>query len=77
MTRDHDPHDAAPDGMHDRAKAPEGTQTPDERLRALLGDGLDGVEVTPEEQAARGESPPPGPPADDTPDADVPVEDVW
>jgi Ca-activated chloride channel family protein len=52
MTRDHDPHDAAPDGTHDGAKAPEGTQTPDERLRALLGDGLDGVEVTPEEKAA-------------------------
>jgi secreted protein with Ig-like and vWFA domain len=52
MTRDHDPHDAAPGGTHDGAKAPEGTQTPDERLRALLGDGLDGMEVTPEEQAA-------------------------
>jgi len=52
MTRDHDPHDAAPDGTHDGAKAPEGTQTSDERLRALLGDGLDGVDVTPEEQAA-------------------------
>ena len=52
MTRDHDPHDAAPGGTHDGAKAPEGTQTPDERLRALLGDGLDGVEVTPEEKAA-------------------------
>ena len=47
MTRDHDPHDAAPGGTHDAAKAPEGTHTPDERLRALLGDGLDGVAVTP------------------------------
>ena len=53
MTRDHDaPHDAAPDGTHNGAKAPEGTHTPDERLRALLGDGLDGVAVTPEEKAA-------------------------
>ena len=53
MTRDHDaPHDAAPDGTHNGAKAPEGTHTPDERLRALLGDGLDGVDVTPEEKAA-------------------------
>ena len=53
MTRDHDaPHDAAPDGTHNGAKAPEGTQTPDERLRALLGEGLDGVAVTPEEKAA-------------------------
>ena len=52
MTRDHDPHDAAPDGTHDGAKAPGRAQTPDERLRALLGDGLDGVEVTPEEKAA-------------------------
>ncbi len=52
MTRDHDPHDAAPGGTHDGAKAPAQAQTPDERLRALLGDGLDGVEVTPEEKAA-------------------------
>ena len=52
MTRDHDPHDAAPDGTHDGAKAPGRAQTPDERLRALLGDGLDGVDVTPEEKAA-------------------------
>ena len=52
MTRDHDPHDAAPDGTHDGAKAPAQAQTPDERLRALLGDGLDGVDVTPEEKAA-------------------------
>ena len=52
MTRDHDPHDAAPGGTHDGAKAPAQAQTPDERLRALLGDGLDGVDVTPEEQAA-------------------------
>ncbi len=52
MTRDHDPHDAPPDGTHDGAKTPEGTHTPDERLRALLGDGLDGVDVTPEEKAA-------------------------
>ena len=52
MTRDHDPHDAAHDGTHDGAKAPAQAQTPDERLRALLGDGLDGVDVTPEEKAA-------------------------
>ena len=52
MTRDHDPHDAVPGGTHDGAKAPAQAQTPDERLRALLGDGLDGVEVTPEEKAA-------------------------
>lgn len=52
MTRDHDPHDAAPGGTHDGAKAPAQAQTPDERLRALLGDGLDGVDVTPEEKAA-------------------------
>ena len=52
MTRDHDPHDAAPGGTHDGAKAPAQAQTPDERLRALLGDGLDGMEVTPEEKAA-------------------------
>ena len=52
MTRDHDPHDAPPDGTHDGAKTHEGTHTPDERLRALLGDGLDGVAITPEEKAA-------------------------
>ena len=52
MTRDHDPHDAAHDGTHDGAKAPAQAQTPDERLRALLSDGLDGVDVTPEEKAA-------------------------
>lgn len=33
--------------------------------------------LRPEERAARGEVPPPGPPADDDTDADVPVEDVW
>jgi hypothetical protein len=33
--------------------------------------------LRPEEQAARGEAPPPAPPADDAPDASVPVEDVW
>jgi Ca-activated chloride channel family protein len=52
MTRDHDPHDGPPGGTHHGAKTPEGTQTPDERLRALLGDGLDGVAITPEEKAA-------------------------
>lgn len=52
MTRDHDPHDAAPDGTHDGAKAPTGTEASEERLRALLGDGLEGVDVTPEEKAA-------------------------
>ena len=52
MTRDHDPHDAAPGGTHDGAKAPAQAQTSDECLRALLGDGLDGVDVTPEEKAA-------------------------
>ena len=52
MTRDHDPHDAPPGGTHDGAKAPAQAQTPDERLRALLGGGLDGVAVTPEEKAA-------------------------
>ena len=52
MTRDQDPHDVPPGGTHDGAKAPAQAQTPDERLRALLGDGLDGVDVTPEEKAA-------------------------
>ncbi|MEN9664684.1 MAG: hypothetical protein RLZZ326_1047, partial [Planctomycetota bacterium] len=52
MTRDHDPHDGTHDGTHDGAKAPAQAHTPDERLRALLGDGLDGVAVTPEEKAA-------------------------
>jgi hypothetical protein len=34
--------------------------------------------LRPEEQAARGEAPPPAPPADDEPDnAAVAVEDVW
>ncbi len=50
MTRDHDPHDVPPDASP--AGTHEGAQTPEERLRALLGDGLDGVAVTPEEMAA-------------------------
>ena len=51
MTHAHDPHDVPPDGTHDGAK-PDGATTRDERLQALLGDGLDGVAITPEEQAA-------------------------
>ena len=42
MNHDRNPHDA----IHGRAP------TPDERLHALLGDGLDGVPVTPDEEAA-------------------------
>lgn len=42
MTHDRNPHDGSPQ------RAP----TPEERLHALLGDGLDGVAVTPEEKAA-------------------------
>ena len=42
MTHDRNPHD----GSSQRAL------TPEERLHALVGDGLDGVAVTPEEKAA-------------------------
>jgi len=40
MTHDRNPHDRSPE------------PTPEERLHALLGDGLEGVAVTPEEKAA-------------------------